>query len=90
MKLEIIPYNCLCELRLFTINGKNADYEDFVTKYDHDEENAPDYGCGDMRCDEKEPTLEVLAKYGITLVDYREIVDRLSNALDFGCCGWCE
>ena len=90
MKLEIVPYQCMCELRTFRINGVKANYEDFVTKYDHDRDNAPDYGCGDMRCDEKEPTPEVLAKYGITLAEHREIVDRLSNALDFGRCADCE
>ena len=89
MKVEIVAYGALCELKVFSINGKDANYDDFVEKYDHDEENAPDYGCGDMRCDAKPPTPEVLAKYGITLAEYDEIVDRICEKLDFGCCGWC-
>lgn len=89
MRVEIVPYEALCELKVFSVNGKDADYDDFVSKYDHDEENAPDYGCGDMRCDEKDPSPEVLAKYGITLAEYHEIVEHLCSVLDFGCCGWC-
>lgn len=89
MKVEIVPYDCVCELREFSINGKDASYEDFVRKYDHDEENAPDYGCGDMRCDSKDPTLQVLEKYCITLGDYYEIVERLCDVLDYGHCEWC-
>lgn len=89
MKLEVEARGALCELRVFSINGKDADYEDFVEKYDHDIENAPDYGCGDMRCDVKDPTKEVLEKYGITLAEYHEIADHVCEKLDFGCCGWC-
>lgn len=89
MKIELVPCSAFCELRTFTIDGQDADWEDFVDKYDHDADNAPAYGCGDMRCDRKEHTQEVLAKYGITVVEYEEIVEMLCNALDFGCCEWC-
>lgn len=90
MKIEVEAYAAICELRVFSINGKDADYEDFVEKYDHSRENAPDYGCGDMRCDAKPPTQEVLEKYGITLAEYYEIVDRICEKLDFGYCGCCS
>lgn len=90
MKVKIVPYTCLCELSTFNIDGREADYEDFVEKYDHDEENAPDYGCGDMRCDQKEPTQKVLDKYGITDSEFYEIAEKLCSALDFGCCAWCS
>ena len=90
MKIEIVPYSCLCALEWFSINGKMADYRDFVDKYDHDEENAPDYGCGNMCCDAKDPTPEVLARYGITIHEYNEIVEQLCNSLNYGRCAWCE
>lgn len=48
MKLELKIYSALCETEIFTVNGINATYEDFGEKYDHDTENAEDYGCGDM------------------------------------------
>ena len=42
MKIIIKPYDCLCELEEFTINGISADYDDFGEKYDTDRINAPE------------------------------------------------
>jgi hypothetical protein len=86
---KIEEYGALCELEHFEINGMRADYDDFGEKYDHDSENAEDYGCGDMRFDSKAATEEVLNKYGITTEEYDKICDELEEKLSFGCCGWC-
>ena len=87
LKLEI--YGCLCATSIFTINGVDADYDDFGDKYDHDTESAEDYGCGDMQFDGKQSTPEILAKYSITQSEYDEVVSELSEKLSFGRCGWC-
>ena len=42
MKLNIEVYSALCALRTFEINGIDADYEDFGSKYDADEDNDED------------------------------------------------
>ena len=87
---KIVPYHALCALSGDThINHKPVDEEDFVDKYDHDSANAPDYCCGNMRADIKDPTPEVLAKYGITEDEYNVIAFEISKALSFGACGWC-
>lgn len=89
MKLTIEVYGGFCSLIKFEINGKSADYDEFGKKYDHDTENALDYGCGDMRFERSEATTEVLEKYGITKDEYSEICDELEDKLSFGRCGWC-
>lgn len=89
MEVEMIVYEALCELKKFTINGIEADYEDFGEKYDHDRENAEDYACGDMRFDPKLATQEILDKYKITTDDYNKICEELEDKLSFGSCGWC-
>ena len=90
MEIKIKAYSSLCELEYFEINGQeDADYGDFVDKYDHDEMNADDYACGDMRCDIKDCTPEVLKKYNIAEDEYLEIAEKVDEALSFGCCGWC-
>lgn len=89
MELVIKPYECLCALSEFTINGIPADYDDFGDKYDTDRINAPDYGCGNMRFIPQRPTEKVLTKYKITSSEYDEICDELESALSFGYCGWC-
>lgn len=87
--VEMEVYSCLCSLSKFTINGINADYDDFGEKYDHDEDEADEYGCGDMRFDARPPTKEILNTYGITEEEYYEICNDLDEKLSFGYCGWC-
>jgi len=89
MKLELDFYGCLCATSTFKINDINAHYEDFGDKYDYDMENAEEYGCGDMRFEEKRPTKEILEKYNITIEEYYKICDKLKEGLSFGNCGWC-
>ena len=87
LKLEIA--GSLCWACLFSINGVDADPDDFGDKFDHDEENAEDYGCGDMRFDPKPATSEVLNKYSITVEEYAAVAGKLEEGLSFGACGWC-
>ena len=90
MELIIEPYNALpCELDIFTINGKSADSSDFGEVYDHDEESAETYGCGDMWFEPKPPTKEVLDKYNITDQEYYNICNELEDKLRVGRCVWC-
>ena len=83
----------LCYCREFTVNGKEAAYEDFGEKYDRDPDNAPDYGCGDMRFTrftDEAAIIKCCDKYGITEEQYADICDELERGLSFGSCGWCE
>lgn len=86
----IEPMDALCSLSSAShINHKYIDVEDFVNKYDHDSENAQEYGCGNMKADVKTSTPEVLAKYGIDEDEYKIISFEISHALSFGPCGLC-
>lgn len=87
--VEIDVYGCLCSLRKFVINNIDANYDDFGDKYDHNEDEADEYGCGDMRFDSRPPTKEILDKYKITEDEYYEICSELEEKLSFGYCGWC-
>ena len=91
LEYKVAPhYGDMCELNPDChINGEPLDYRDFVEKYDHDHEHAQEYGCGDMRCDIKTPTQEVLDKYCITHDEYQTIAFEISEALKFGACYAC-
>ena len=90
MKLVIKPFHSLpCHLEVFTINGKDADKDDFGDIFDHNEEIREPYGCGDMQFDAKPPTKEVLDKYNITEEEYYNICSELRCELCVGSCGWC-
>lgn len=87
---EIKSLGALCSLSGAShINHKRIDEDDFVNKYDHDPDNAQEYGCGNMQADVKESTPDVLAKYGIDEDEYKIISFEISQALSFGPCGWC-
>lgn len=88
MKLEL-SFSHYCSTENFRINNIEAEYEDFVDKYDHSPWGAPNYGCGDMKCDIKNPIQEVLDKYNINEQDFYEIAEALNEGLSLGCCGWC-
>lgn len=87
LKLEIA--GCLCWATSFSINGIDANPDDFGEKYDHDPDEAEDYGCGDMQFTRNQSTPEVLAKYGITEEEYAQVAYELEDGLSFGRCGWC-
>ena len=89
MEYKIEPYGALpCELQVFTINGKNADYEDFGVKIMRDG-SCMDNECG-CEFHSELPSSEVLAKYEITVDEYAEIARKLESELRLYNCGWCS
>jgi hypothetical protein len=88
-KVVVVPYEALCAAKKFTINGKDANQDDFGYVTDMSPETAEPYGCGDSQFIKEKVSLEVLKKYNITEEDYDMICDKLSDALSFGTCGWC-
>lgn len=89
VKLIIVPYVSSCELKVFTINGHDAEYKDFGDKRDIGYEYAEPYACGNMQFLPYEPRKEILEKYDITEGEYYLICHKLKEALSFGKCGWC-
>lgn len=89
MNISLRFCNAYCSVSKFIINDVPASYEDFGTKADLNEENAPDFGCGNMQFTPKKPTLEVLKKYSITPQEYVEIAKTLRDNLSFGMCDYC-
>lgn len=90
LKVVIETYDALpCSCETFTINGIDADKDDFGSTVDMDSENAEEYACGDRQFVPQMPTDEVLEKYSINLKEYAEICDKLQCALAVGSCGWC-
>lgn len=87
MELQLEIYGHLCFTSIFTVNGIVAKSSDFGIQYDADSENSEEYCCGDMKFIGNPSTIEILNKYKITEVEYREIVSKLENGLSFGCCG---
>lgn len=85
----IVPYDSLCFLKTFIINGIEAEEYDFVIKNDTDPENAYE-GCGYMEGEAIPATAEILEKYNITLDEYKQISEEAAKAVSFGCCGWCS
>lgn len=86
--IKIKPFETVCELKQFEINGMRAYYKDFGDKYDYNPNIGEPYGCGDVRFTPKPPTTEILNKYNITVDEYNEICEKL-NCLSFGNCGRC-
>ena len=92
LKLEIKPFNALpCELEVFTINGINANIEDFGENYDAHPEIADPYCCGCHKfVGYKTPDEDTLLKYHIDKASFHEIVNKLEEVLYVGSCGWCS
>lgn len=88
MDIVIKTYGSLpCCLMEFTVNGIDADLDDFGEK------NLFDGSCMDSECGcefiPKEPTVGVLIKYRITEAEYKRVCEELSDELyvcDCGCC----
>lgn len=90
MKLNFRVYSHFCEPEFFEINDIVANYNDFGDKYDIDSESAEEYCCSNMKFVIKEPTSNVIKKYGITETEYKMIAKLLESQLSFGSCGFCE
>lgn len=89
MEFKIKTYSALpCTLETFTINGKEADMEDFgeCERYG---------GCFERECCNKftyyeVPQENVLEKYELTNDEYYAICQELSCDLCVNDCGWCS
>lgn len=94
MKCEMQTYEYLpCALKVFRINGIDADITDFGEGKDVDPESAPDYGCGCHRfigSKDKDVMEKAMTKYGITEEDYMEIISELEEVLHVGYCALCD
>ena len=89
MKLELEIYSSLCAASKFIINGICAESSDFGYQGDQDDD-SPEYHCGDMQFEGKRATQDVLDKYGISISEYNFIVGQLEAGLSFGSCGSCS
>ena len=89
MAHEIEVFGSLCSTSTFTINGIDADSDDFGEQDDQDSWNAEDYACGDMAFTPNSPSTEILSKYKIDDLEYWTIANKLQEDLSFGACGWC-
>ena len=90
MKTHLAVYGAFCATKSFEINGVHAVMEDFGSKWDHDPDNAEDYGCGDMRLVRHRTIPDgVLERYSISSKEWHEIAEQLEEKLSFGECGWC-
>lgn len=90
MKLEMEVCRSLCETKIFKINNIEADYEDFGEKFDRAQNEAEDYGCGNMQFTGNKATQKTLNKYKININEYNKIVETLEEKLSFGSCGLCD
>ena len=89
MTLEIKPFHALpCSLEIFTINGINADIDDFGEVI-FNGGSCMENECG-CEFHHKLPTDDVIAKYGITLGEYEKITSKLNDNLNVYGCGWCS
>ena len=88
MEVVIEHYDALpCGLKKFTVNGIEADLEDFGEVQCG---SVGDYECVVDGFDAKLPSNEVLAKYKISVDEYAELVAKLNTAFDYGYCNWCD
>lgn len=91
-KMEYIAevYSCLCSLEKFTVNGIEAQEDEFIEKGDEGAGYAEDYCCGNMQARPTFPEQKVLDKYKITLDEFKAIAEDVAEKLSFGSCGWCS
>ena len=93
MKLEIVPYECSCGLKIFKINDINANADDFGYSEDLNPELAPEYGCGNRQFilyEDVSRQLQTQYKYNITDDEYEYICNELADILSIGTCAFCS
>ncbi|MBO6293949.1 MAG: hypothetical protein J6N51_17080 [Selenomonas sp.] len=87
MTLEIKAYGALpCAAEKFVVNGKEASLEDFG---DVKKESMGAYRCRLSGFKAKMPTSAVLDEYGISVDEYKELVEKLDDVFYYGACGYC-
>lgn len=79
-----------CALNKFTINGVEADQDDFGETVSESDDWG---GCINNHFEgniEPSHIKEMCNKYNVTYEEYLEIVEHLECELDVGDCGWCQ
>ena len=90
MEMELTRFKYLpCQTETFTINGINADQDDFGEGYDTLPERSR-WSCGNWQFFPKPHTQEILDKYKITKEEYDKICALLIEELYVGPCMYCE
>lgn len=84
-RFEYMP----CELKIFTINGKKANKNDFGEISTHGKSDEDFCECVDMYFESNPPMEKVLNKYNITEEEYYNICNKLEDELYVGDCEWC-
>lgn len=90
MQLEIIPREALpCRLLTFTINGKDADINDFgfFSTFCKVLDDLIDHECPNGFVPYELPDSKVLEKYKISKEEYKEICKKLEDVLVIPSCG---
>ena len=90
MKIEFEIGDYYCDMKIFKINGIDANKDDFGVQTDYEPEDTLVYCCGNMVFERKQSTKDVLVKYKINEEEYQEICEKLEDGLSFGSCGLCE
>lgn len=89
MQLEITPKEDQpCMLLTFTINGKDADMDEFGYSNTYGDMDA--YRCCTIFIPYEIPDHNLLKKYEISKDEYREICEKLRDKLRVTDCGWCS
>jgi hypothetical protein len=87
VKLQV--YGDLCSLRVFTIDGKRVDEDDFCTASDEGRDHAGPYSCGNMIGRALPATNKKLKKYNLTVDEFNEIAEEVASLVSFESCDWC-
>lgn len=90
MKLEFQIAHSYCAASQLRINDKDAWLYDFGDFHDEGDDEEDYRGCYDMHFNPKDPSPEVLAKYGIDKAEYTFISNILKDGLSFGSCNMCN
>ena len=89
MQIEITPRNAVpCRLLTFTINGKEADMNEFG--YCDNYGDVDKYECSNIFTPYEIPVHNILKRYEISKGEYREICEKLKEKLRVSNCGWCS
>ena len=91
MEVTLVTGTGYCQYtEKFEINSVDAYIDEFGYSWDHNPEDAPEYGCGNMKFEPKRASSELLAKYKITIEEFYEICDLIDSKVSWGRCAMCS
>lgn len=90
--MEVVMKRPYCSsFQVFTINGIDADVDDFGESKDWAPELAPEFGCGYRAFRAFEYTSQkILHKYHINVHEWEQICNMLEAKLNIGRCAECQ